>query len=125
MYSRSHRYQNRMVAIPDGTQYSFLTGEEKGINVRIALDVIALAHRREYDLALVMSQDQDLSEVTEEIRTIAQEQRRWIKIASTFPQSPACRNRKGINKTDCIRIGPRDLRPVPSTIGEKGSEHRR
>ncbi len=72
--------------------------------MRIALDVIALAHRREYDVALVMSQDQDLSEVAEEIRTIAQEQRRWIKIASAFPQSPASWNRRGINKTDWVRI---------------------
>ena len=72
--------------------------------MRIALDVIALAHRREYDVALVMSQDQDLSEVAEEIRTIAREQRRWLKIASAFPQSPTSRNRRGINKTDWIRI---------------------
>ena len=61
--------------LPDGTQHSFLTGEEKGINVWIALDVIALAHRREYDVALVFSQDQDLSEVAEEIRAIAWDQR--------------------------------------------------
>ncbi|MDE2926223.1 MAG: hypothetical protein OXT71_07495 [Acidobacteriota bacterium] len=39
--------------LPEGTQHSFLTGEEKGIDVRIALDVIALAHRREYDVAAV------------------------------------------------------------------------
>ena len=92
------------MALPDGTQHSFLAGEEKGIDVRIALDVIALAHRREYDVALVMSQDQDLSEVAQEIRVIAREQRRWIKIASAFPCSPASRNRRGINKTDWIRI---------------------
>ena len=104
MYSRPLRYRNRTVALPDGTRHSFRTGEEKGIDVRIALDVIALAHRREYDVALVMSQDQDLSEVAEEIRTIAQEQRRWIKIASAFPLSPASRNRRGIDKTDWIRI---------------------
>ena len=104
VYSRPLRYRNRTVALPNGTQHSFLTGEEKGIDVRIALDVIALAHRREYDVALVLSQDQDLSEVAEEIRTIAREQRRWIKIASAFPHSPASRNRRGINKTDWIRI---------------------
>ena len=104
VYSRSLRYRNRTVDLPDGTQHSFLTGEEKGIDVRIALDVIALAHRCEYDVALVMSQDQDLSEVAEEIRTIAREQRRWIKIASAYPQSPASRNRRGINKTDWIPI---------------------
>ena len=104
VYSRPLRYRNRTVALPDGTQHSFLAGEEKGIDVRIALDVIALAHRREYDVALVMSQDQDLSEVAEEIRVIAQEQGRWIKIASAFPCGPASRNRRGINKTDWIKI---------------------
>jgi hypothetical protein len=80
------------------------TGEEKGIDVRIALDVIALAHRREYDVALVFSQDQDLSEVADEIRTIAREQQRWIKIASAFPHRPTSRNPRGINKTDWIKI---------------------
>jgi uncharacterized LabA/DUF88 family protein len=107
VFSRPLRYRNRRVVLPDGTKCSFLTGEEKGVDVRIALDVIALAHRREYDVALVMSQDQDLSEVAEEIRVIAREQRRWIKIASAFPQSPASRNRRGINKTDWIRIDRR------------------
>ncbi len=104
VYSRALRYRNRTVVLPDGTQHSFLTGEEKGIDVRIALDVMALAHRRTFDVALVMSQDQDLSEVAEEIRTIAREQRRWIKIASAFPHSPTSRNRRGINKTDWFRI---------------------
>lgn len=55
--------------------------------MRIALDIIRLAHRREYDVALVFSQDQDLSEAADEIRVIAQEQERWIKIASSFPVS--------------------------------------
>ncbi|MDE0474661.1 MAG: NYN domain-containing protein [Gammaproteobacteria bacterium] len=104
VYSRPLRYRNRRVSLPDGTQHSFLTGEEKGIDVRIALDVISLAHRHDYDVALVFSQDQDLSEVAEEIRVIARQQRRWIKIASAFPYSPAIRNRRGINKTDWIRI---------------------
>lgn len=104
VYSRPLRYRNRRVVLPDGTKHSVLTGEEKGVDVRIALDVIALAHRREYDVALVMSQDQDFSEVAEEIRVIAREQRRWIKIASAFPQSLVSRNRRGINKTDWIRI---------------------
>ena len=104
VYSRPLRYRTRKFDLPDGTQHAFQTGEEKGIDVRIALDVIALAHRREYDVALVMSQDQDLSEVAEEIRTIARDQRRWIKIASAFPVSPASRNRRGINKTDWIGI---------------------
>ena len=104
VFSRPLRYRNRRVILPDGSQHSFLTGEEKGIDVRIALDAIALAHRLEYDVALVFSQDQDLSEVADEIRAIAREQRRWIKIASAFPDGPASRNRRGINRTDWVRI---------------------
>jgi len=70
----------------------------------MALDIVRMAHRREYDVALVLSQDQDLSEVAAEIRSIAREQRRWIKIASAFPVSPSAPNRRGIDKTDWIRI---------------------
>jgi uncharacterized LabA/DUF88 family protein len=48
---------------PDGTQFAFPAGEEKGIDVRNAIDVIRMAHRAEYDIAILFSQDQDLSEV--------------------------------------------------------------
>ena len=94
----------RTVRLRDGTSHVVLTGEEKGIDVRIALDVIAGAHRGAYDVALILSQDQDLSEVATEIRVIAREQDRWIKIASAFPVSPAASNRRGINSTDWIPI---------------------
>lgn len=90
--------------LPDGTEHTYLAGEEKGIDVRIALDIVRMAHRGEYDVALVFSQDQDLSEVAEEVRTIAHEQDRWLKIACAYPISPTSRNRRGINKTDWIPI---------------------
>ncbi len=93
-----------MLRLPDGSPHSFLSGEEKGIDIRLALDAVRIAHRREYDVALILSQDQDLSEVAEEIRSIAREQARWIKIASAFPVSPSAPNRRGIDKTDWIRI---------------------
>ena len=76
MVSRPLRYRNQTVRLHDGTEHTVLVGEEKGIDVRIALDVIRLAHRREYDVAVVLSQDQDLAEVAEEIRVIAREQDR-------------------------------------------------
>lgn len=102
--TRPLRYRNKIVRLPDGTQPSFLTGDEKGIDVRIALDIIAGARNRLYDVAIVFSQDQDLAEVATEIRTIAAEQGRWIKITCAFPDSPTVRNRRGINSTDWIRI---------------------
>src|SRR5439155_21614536 len=54
--------------------------------------------------ALIFSQDQDLSEVADEIRLIADIQKRWIKVASAFPVSPVPHNKRGINGTDWIRI---------------------
>jgi len=127
VYSRSLRYRNKIVRLPDGSKHSYLAGEEKGVDVRIAIDVISLAWQNAYDVALVFSQDQDLSEVAREIRQIARRQDRWIKMASAFPVSPVTPNRQGINFTDWIRINratyeacldPRDYRPkTPSATG--------
>jgi uncharacterized LabA/DUF88 family protein len=90
--------------LPDGTQVGVTVGEEKGIDVRIALDIIHLAHTNVYDVAVIFSQDQDLAEVVDEIRWIAREQGRWIKIASAFPWIEKSPNPRGIERTDWIRI---------------------
>lgn len=103
-FSRPLRYRNQTLVLPDGTQHTILVGQEKGVDVRLALDVVKGALENTFDVALVFSQDQDLSEVSDEIRTIASQQDRWIKIASAFPVSPAARNQRGINKTDWIGI---------------------
>ncbi len=103
-YHRSLRYRNRRVKLRDGTEHTFLVEEEKGIDVRIGIDVIRMAHQNKYDIAVIFSQDQDLAEVATEIRTVAQEQGRWIKIACAFPLSPTSVNRRGIDKTDWIPI---------------------
>jgi len=104
VYSRSLVYRNKVLRLPDGTQTPFLKAEEKGIDVRIAIDVISFAWRNLFDVALVFSQDQDLSEVAREIRDVGQRQGRWIKIASAYPVSPASTNRKGIYSTDWIPL---------------------
>lgn len=121
-FSRSLRYQNHVIKLPDGTTHSELVGHEKGIDVRIALDVVRAALNNELDVALVFSQDQDLSEVADEVRQIARQQNRWIKMASAFPVSPTSKNTRGINRTDWIPIERsvyekcfdfRDYRPKP------------
>ncbi len=123
VYSRPLRYRNKTFELPGGNRQTILVAEEKGVDVRIALDVIRLAHRRAYDVALIFSQDQDLSEAAEEVRVVAREQQRWIKMASAYPDSPTLRNRRGINKTDWIPIDratydscidTRDYRPKPT-----------
>lgn len=104
VFSRPLRYRNETVRLPNGQSHTILVGQEKGVDVRLALDVVRLAHRKAYDVAIVFSQDQDLSEVADEVREIAREQIRWIKMACAFPFSPASRNRRGINGTDWIKI---------------------
>jgi len=104
VYARSLRYRNQTVRNSNGKPETFLVAEEKGIDVRLALDTLHLAYRQEYDVALIFSQDQDLSEVADQIRLISLEQNRWIKVASAFPVSPTSRNGRGINQTDWVRI---------------------
>jgi NYN domain-containing protein len=104
VFSRSLRYRNQTVRLPDRSEFTFSVGEEKGVDIRMALDVIRMAHRGDYDVAVIVSQDQDFSEVAEEIRVIAQERSRWIKVASAYPLSPTTRNRRGINRTDWLPI---------------------
>jgi uncharacterized LabA/DUF88 family protein len=102
--TRSLKYRNREVRLPDGSTHAFLDGDEKGIDVRLAIDVIRLGHKREYDVAVIFSRDQDLSEVADEIREIAIDQNRWIKVVSAYPYSPAVKTFRGINKTQWIKI---------------------
>lgn len=124
VFSRPLRYRNQSVVLSDGTTSTILVGQEKGIDVRLALDVISLAWQGDYDVACIFSQDQDLSEVADEIRDISRISSRWIHIASAFPFSPASRNKRGINSTDWIKldralydicIDPRDYRPKRKT----------
>jgi uncharacterized LabA/DUF88 family protein len=100
VYSRPLRYRNKLG--PGGSPV--LVGEEKGIDVRIAIDVFSCAIQNRFDVALVFSQDQDLSEVADEFRVIAASQNRWLKMASAFPVSPTSTNKRGINSTDWVKI---------------------
>lgn len=125
-FTRSLRYRNQTIELPGGGSTTILVGQEKGIDVRMALDIVRLARSGAYDVALVFSQEQDLSEVADEIRSIAQDRRRWIKIACAFPVSPTCTNRRGIDRTDWIRLDrvtydlaldKRDYRPGQASGG--------
>lgn len=121
-YSRPLRYQISKFTLPDGTETSRRVGHEKGIDIRLALDVVRLARENRYDVALLFSQDQDLSEAVDEVRAVSLEQNRWIKVACAFPIGPGTQNVRGINGTDWIKIhqadydrclDPNEYRPKP------------
>ena len=98
--TRPLRYTREL--LEDGT-YAHI-GREKGIDVRIAIDVMKLSNRKQFDVCLLFSQDQDLAELVPEIRDAARRQGRWIKLACAYPIGPSTRNRQGIRNTDWIRV---------------------
>jgi len=104
-FSRPLRYRFQSVKLPDDKRVTILVGQEKGIDIRIALDIVRMARLNLYDVAFVFSQDQDLSEVADEVRNISRDQDRWIKVVSAFPVSPTFKNQRGINGTDWVKFG--------------------
>ena len=88
---------------------------EKGIDLRLGLDAVRMARTGELDVAALFSQDQDLAEVTSEVRDISRARGCWLKIISAFPHG-----QRGIDGTDWFRmdsgsyntcLDPRDYRP--------------
>ena len=102
-FSRPLRYRDETIRLNGGT-FTRRQAREKGIDVRIAIDLITLAYRGKYDVAVVFSQDQDLSEVAVELRQISRDQKRQIEMISAFPYEPGAAACRGINKTTWFRV---------------------
>lgn len=118
--TRPLRYRLEETFDASGQRRRISVPQEKGIDVRLALDIVRCAVKSEFDVAVIYSQDQDLKEVVSDVRDIAQTVGREITIASAFPFGPNATSRRGIDKTDWIRIeqadydqclDPRDYRP--------------
>lgn len=101
VYFRPLVYTTHRMEGEDGVVREVAVGREKGVDVRMAIDIIDLARKGRYDVALLFTQDQDMAEVAEEIRSVARETRRWIKIASAYPSHPE-RPTRGVDKTDWL-----------------------
>ena len=119
--TRPLRYRKTITTDADGKQIETSIPQEKGIDVRLALDVVSTARSRQWDVAVIFSQDQDLAEVVKEVRNISREQDRWMEICCAFPGGPNATSRRGIDKTSWFRmeeafynecIDPRDYRPA-------------
>jgi len=104
LFSRPLRYHPEEVTLPDGSTSRVRVPVEKGVDIRLALDVVRLAFANRLDVAIIFSQDQDYSEAAKEIRAISKAAKRWIKVVSAFPFSQSSSNKRGIEYTDWIRI---------------------
>ena len=102
--TRPLRYREELILLADGSEQLVTTPQEKGIDVRLALDIVRLARERNYDVAVIYSQDQDLNEVVEEVQAIAKEQDRTITIACAFPSGLNATSKRGIDKTQWFKM---------------------
>lgn len=104
VFKRHLLYQTEERILSDGTRYQFEYSKEKGVDVRIALDLIRLCYDAAFDVALIFSQDQDLSEAVEDVISLGRQQSRTVTVASAFPWDERFADRHGIRKTTNIRI---------------------
>ena len=98
--SRPIRYRR----IDDGRRGTRYVAQEKGIDLRLGLDVVRLARANQLDAAVIFSQDQDLAEVVAEVKAIARDAGRWIRVASAYPVGPAATVSRGIEGAEWYRI---------------------
>jgi uncharacterized LabA/DUF88 family protein len=117
---RELRYHRVSIVGEDGSTVEKPVPQEKGIDVRLALDVVRLARQAQFDVAVIFSQDQDLAEVVKEVKDISRDQNRWLKVVSAFPAGPNATAGRGIDGADWIGIDqatydacldPHDYRP--------------
>ena len=104
VYSRPLRYRRRSAPDELGRPRVTVVGEEKGVDVRISLDVIQMAIDGELDVALLLSQDQDFVELARDVRSVARRQGRWTKMASAYPAPSGATGERGVDMTDWIPI---------------------
>ena len=102
--SRQLHYRIEQITLPDETEQNLPVLREKGIDLRLGLDVVRLARNKKFDVAVIFSQDQDFAEVAQEIREISQSQGRWIKVVSAFPDGGETNRSRGIKDTDWFRM---------------------
>lgn len=91
---------------------------EKGIDLRIGLDMVRAAQEGLADLLILVSGDQDFVEAVKDARQIARHAGRKLGVASAYPAASHLRH--GVYQTDWLPISaaeyalcldPRDYRP--------------
>lgn len=60
-------------------------GQEKGVDVSLAIDLIKLTYEQAYDTAIIVSQDQDFGPAVKLAKEIAHGQGRMVQFISAFP----------------------------------------
>jgi uncharacterized LabA/DUF88 family protein len=88
----------------DGTVATHHQAQEKGIDVRIAVDIIGAAHDQDCDAIVLFSQDNDLREALLGAQKVVARTHRTIQLACAFPISDRVASVHGIKGIPPIPI---------------------
>lgn len=73
--------------------------QEKGVDVRIAVDLIRLTYEQKYEVAMIISQDWDFGPAVRLAKEIAKDQGRQLVFESYFPVGPGTKSKRGVPGT--------------------------
>ena len=77
-------------------------GQEKGVDVSIALDLIRATYEKRFDVSIIVSQDSDFGPAVLLAKQIASEQGRTLEFESAFPVSHG--SKRGVPGTTWVHI---------------------
>lgn len=95
-------------------------GQEKGVDVSLAVDLIRLTYEQHYEAAIIVSQDWDFGPAVRLAKQIAKTQARLLYFESAFVVGTTTSNRRGVPGTHWVPIDktlydacidPTDYRP--------------
>ena len=79
-------------------------GQEKGVDVSLALDLVRATYEQRYEAAILVSQDWDFGPAVRLAKEIAQRQNRALIWESAFPVGPGSSSRRGVPGTMWVPI---------------------
>ena len=77
-------------------------GQEKGVDVSLAIDLVQATHEARYECAIIVSQDKDFGPAVRLAKRIATEQGRKLIFESSYPVGPGSSSDRGVPGT--IRV---------------------
>jgi len=81
------------------------SGQEKGVDVSLAIDLIWLTYEWKYDLAIIVSQDWDFGPAVALAKSIAKDQKRFLHFESAFIyELGISKSSRGIPGTNWVHI---------------------
>ena len=79
-------------------------GQEKGVDVSIALDLVQATYEQRFDVAIIVSQDSDFGPAVRLAKRIASGQGRTLEFESAFPFELGRVSKRGVPGTKWVHI---------------------